>query len=131
MGRIPQVVDDQKRCSNCGEFKQFSAFFKNRSNTSGNGLSSWCKSCEKSRRRDKKAYDLGRRYGITEEQYLELTVNGCQVCGRKERLCVDHDHATGNVRGCLCSDCNSALGFLKDSQDLVNKLSSYMGGRLS
>jgi hypothetical protein len=57
-------------------------------------------------------------YGITGAQYDRLFVlqNGrCYICQRKSkrRLAVDHDHATGAVRGLLCPDpergCNHAI----------------------
>lgn len=60
---------------------------------------------------------LFKKYGITEEQYDELLQkqNGsCAVCRRsakefKVRLCVDHDHWTGQVRGLLCTYCNRRI----------------------
>ena len=34
----------------------------------------------------------------------------CGLCGFRDRLVEDHDHATGMVRGMLCRQCNSAEG---------------------
>ena len=48
-------------------------------------------------------------YGITREEYeelLEFQGHRCYVCrrnARSRRLSVDHNHATGEVRGLLCS----------------------------
>jgi hypothetical protein len=61
--------------------------------------------------------------------------NGCcQVCGISEekhgkRLAVDHCHSTGNVRGLLCSKCNTALGQLDDSLERIAELYSYLKER--
>jgi hypothetical protein len=62
---------------------------------------------------------LALRYGITVEQYDALFIaqsGRCGMCGsppRKYRLGVDHDHATGRVRGLLCNGCNVALGVVE------------------
>lgn len=39
---------------------------------------------------------------------------------------VDHCHATGKVRGLLCSPCNIALGLLKDDFFTVIRAASYL-----
>jgi hypothetical protein len=49
----------------------------------------------------------------------------CLICGRKpERLCVDHDHLTGVVRGLLCQSCSKALAFVKDSSSVLRSLAN-------
>ena len=76
---------------------------------------------------------LKSRYGMTVEDYDAMVVqqNGkCAVChtppehGR--RLCVDHCHATGKVRGLLCDPCNRGLGQLKDDPSLLRALLAYL-----
>lgn len=34
----------------------------------------------------------------------------CAICGKRRDLVCDHEHATGLVRGWLCSSCNTAEG---------------------
>ena len=62
---------------------------------------------------------LGRNYGLSREEHRRLLEgqNGvCAVCKLPSRraLCVDHCHATRQVRGLLCDKCNTALGLLGD-----------------
>jgi hypothetical protein len=73
------------------------------------------------------------RYGITEDRYEEMfnAQNGvCAICkginrsGR--RLSIDHDHKTGEVRGLLCSQCNSAIGLARESLDILRKAVIYL-----
>lgn len=59
------------------------------------------------------------RYGITREDYdlmLEGQGGTCAICGsppKANRLHVDHDHATGRVRGLLCTKCNTSLHYIE------------------
>lgn len=78
--------------------------------------------------------DLKRRYNVSLEAYKALLAeqNGvCAICGEPEkgrfsRLSVDHDHSTNKIRGLLCSACNSGLGRLKDSKELLIRALEYL-----
>lgn len=82
-------------------------------------------------------------HGITLDQFVALfeSQNGkCGVCDRglemsvsylagenRDRIaCLDHDHATGRVRGILCNSCNRAIGMLKEDIDILLRAASYL-----
>jgi hypothetical protein len=74
-----------------------------------------------------------RRYGITVDDYDRMLVaqNGvCAICRQPcltgKRLAVDHDHATGKVRGLLCSNCNQGLGHYCDEPVLLRAAADYV-----
>ena len=71
-----------------------------------------------------RAWHYRNKYGI--EDVEAFFSSGCVVCGSHERLCVDHDHATGKVRGCLCDNCNVALGRVQDNAVTLRKLADYL-----
>jgi Recombination endonuclease VII len=50
----------------------------------------------------------------------------CEICSRAGNICWDHDHTTGRFRGCLCQQCNTALGMVNDSPVLLQKLIEYL-----
>ena len=65
------------------------------------------------------------RYGITLHDFDSLfkkQSGQCPICKEelileargRERVCVDHNHKTGLVRGLLHDRCNVAIGLLKD-----------------
>lgn len=53
------------------------------------------------------------RYGLTLEEWVEILSRGCAICGSKENPRIDHDHDTGEVRGCLCHRCNIGVGYME------------------
>lgn len=72
---------------------------------------------------------LKRCYGITLEFFngLLLSQGGkCAICKNKAKLCVDHDHKTGRVRGLLCGHCNRAIGCLMDSPVSARNAAEYL-----
>jgi len=81
-------------------------------------------------------YNLNRKYLITPDEYEAILTRqdgGCAICRigvdratRKERLSVDHCHATGRVRGLLCDSCNRAIGLLGDDPDRVSAAAAYL-----
>lgn len=84
------------------------------------------------RRRTMRNCSLKRKYGITLEIYEKMYEEQkglCAVCkcvpdGRG--LVVDHDHATGKIRGLLCVNCNSMLGMSGDKTEVLRNAIDYL-----
>ncbi len=62
---------------------------------------------------------------------MSFTQGGvCGICGGRDRdrdLAIDHDHETGEIRGLLCSRCNTALGSFRDNPEIITAALSYLG----
>lgn len=80
-------------------------------------------------------HDLRRHFGITEAEYdaiLAKQGGACAICkGPQQRagakhFAVDHDHATGRVRGLLCSRCNVGVGQFLDSPQRLAAALAYL-----
>ena len=76
----------------------------------------------------KRDHQLERLYGITLAEYDEMFEKQkglCNICGKPsmngKRLCVDHNHETGEIRGLLCNWCNLRLGWYERNQQKVDK----------
>lgn len=119
-----------KSCSKCKEIKPLEDFHKNKKNE--DGLHYHCKVCRKE--------ESLKTYGLTLDTYDELLKQQkgvCAICSTDDprgqskagRFYVDHNHQTGEVRGLLCNDCNTALGLFKDSQLLLLKAEQYLDKR--
>jgi Autographiviridae endonuclease VII len=69
-------------------------------------------------------------YGISMADYeamFERQGGACAICKRTGvTLCVDHCHLTGEVRGLLCSQCNSAIGFCSDDPTVLLAAAAYL-----
>ena len=74
---------------------------------------------------------LRRRHGITLEEFeklKELQGNKCGICKIDfiKTPAIDHNHTTGNIRGLLCSNCNTGIGLLKDSVEMLVSAMNYL-----
>lgn len=135
---------DSKVCVMCGVEKPLEEFYKN--SRSRDGKQRECKTCNnvktaqwraKNPERNKQMqrdYKRSQKYGLTPDQYREMWQRAegrCEICRRpleqrKGGVAVDHCHASGQVRGLLCSTCNQGLGFFADSPDLLTKAAMYI-----
>lgn len=71
------------------------------------------------------------KYALTEAEYQALRTkqeDACAICGEVTKLCVDHCHDTGTVRGLLCGSCNLGIGMLRDDPERVRKALAYLEG---
>ena len=76
-----------------------------------------------------------REYGLSVAGYQNLLAqqNGARAICREpgRELCVDHDHQSGRVWALLCGNCNSAIGFLRESPLLARAAANYLGLQLA
>jgi hypothetical protein len=104
----------------------------------------WCKACSKEYaatyyrnnaeklKRGMYASSLRRLYGISPEQVeelLERQSHSCAICGAafgSQTPHIDHNHATGEVRGLLCHKCNTALGLFMDDPVNIRAALGYL-----
>lgn len=94
----------------------------------------WQRNAKKLRERS-----LRSAYGIGIDDYdrmLSEQREVCAICGNPEtamhrssivrRLCVDHCHKTGHVRGLLCAKCNRAIGLFADDPNILHRAIDYL-----
>lgn len=131
----PETANEQRTCHVCGKTGHASQFVKNRNK---------CLPCERKYRNERHAAGLGRsktqqrdwnlrhEYGITLEDYERMYAEQkgcCAICGAHHaRLCVDHDHKTGEVRKLLCLGCNFFVGYLEKRGGFLHEAVAYLDG---
>ena len=130
-----------KICATCGEEKPLSAFEKQKDRPNHRKNCKVCRYHQRDREKEKKRhreYMAERRkndpdavrinwerstYGVAKE---DLGIKHCMICGGTKRLCIDHDHGTGQVRGILCTACNFGLGAFKDNPIFLEAAIRYL-----
>lgn len=103
----------EKHCGGCSATRPVVQFSRS-SGATADGLQSRCKTCQLSGYRIR---TYGRDLGPDDV---------CEVCGGRQRLCIDHDHASGATRGVLCTPCNQALGFMRDDPERLEAAAGYL-----
>lgn len=134
------------------EIKPLASFHRDRRRKDGRSV--YCKPCGNAKSKKwqaenkSKVKEIWRRnakhyrrhlYGLSEKDMAELLSDqdyGCAICGFPEtveyadgtvkQLAVDHCHLTLNIRGLLCSRCNTGLGYFEDDQDRMLRAILYL-----
>ena len=139
------------QCTKCKDTKTEENFRKRTGTRTG--YQYWCKECENKankkrykpkprkkhipKTKEEIAYNakvrmLKYRYGLTMEQYNSMYTGKCEICenpydlGGYKGLCVDHDHNTGEVRGLLCTSCNTFLGKYENNPRIIDNMKAYL-----
>lgn len=138
MGHLPS-------CRTCGEERDESLFYLRKDT---GRLITECTPCRNSanlrryhtrketrdaHRSASRRHYLKKLYGLSIEQYEAMFLERegrCDCCGEPETqhrtLAVDHDHATGRIRGLLCQGCNTGIGKLGDTIEGLEKAIDYL-----
>lgn len=81
---------------------------------------------------------LRKNFDLSLDEYTALSATQgdcCAICGQPEtetrhgkvkELAVDHDHATGAVRGLLCKGCNTGIGLMLDDPTILRAAATYL-----
>lgn len=105
----------RKKCKPCRAAYERKRRSKNRAQINARQREVWA-----AEPRRWKHYRLKGKYGITIEQYdgmMAAQDGRCAICAvpfSDTQPYVDHNHATGEIRGLLCGNCNNGLGRFKD-----------------
>ena len=136
----------EKECSLCKEVKAIESF--NKDVTQQSGYYPRCKECAKigkkmylqeyriQHSKERRNYTLRAKFNISLQEadsLIERSLkNTCEMCGKhqkegkKKSLSVDHCHATNQVRGLLCHNCNLVLGHSLESVEILNSAVKYL-----
>ena len=136
-----------KTCArkSCKEEHPLSDYGKDKSRP--DGLTPYCSKCRKEKG-DKyyaeryangktRWYSYIRKYGLTQEGFEAIWAEQgecCAICkttepGGRGEFHVDHNHKTGDVRGILCTHCNTGLGKFGDSKERLIAALAYLESR--
>lgn len=117
-----------KQCARCNKNKELTEYYQVPQRYLG--VSHLCVPCTKQYSRERKIIS----YGISLVEYeslLKEQKGACAICKQNrvrpqdQRMSIDHDHKTGQVRGILCMQCNTFLGkyekFKKKAETYLKK----------
>lgn len=152
-GPPPKDQPDGKRCSVCKQELPLASFYRDLSRIDGHRGT--CRSCSstqhkqwaKENKEHLRQYGQGRirsrrsrssrvRYSlprVLRQELIAASGGSCTICGNQLKggvggASVDHDHASGKIRGVLCSTCNLGLGHFRDNIESLLGAISYLAG---
>lgn len=131
--RKAYTIPFEKKCPRCNTVKPLTNFSPSPSRL--DKRHSYCNACNALRMREhpnKNEFKIRRKnrlYGITPEIEVALLIKQggvCAICKAPPPLAVDHNHATGTIRGLLCGSCNRGIGLLHDNADVLLRAVRYL-----
>jgi hypothetical protein len=84
--------------------------------------------------------NLRQRYNLTVPERTKLLESQdfkCKLCSRQIAFdgtarqysaCIDHDHISGKIRGVLCGNCNTWLGYAENQKISPDDIKKYIQG---
>jgi len=141
------MAEETRKCKDCLEVKPHSEFPYNEMYK--DNIRPYCIECRRVRENEsyhkhkhKRPYNyvedkdrkLKKAFGISYQEYLEMLdaqQGCCAICGTddtgaRKAFAVDHCHETNKIRGLLCSNCNTGIGNLRDSIELLERAIEYL-----
>jgi hypothetical protein len=129
-----------KECTKCKVAQPAENF--SRDSKKVDGLKSACKECDRIYNSNRhynnpsfrKEAHLRYRFGLSLEDVHAMRKHQhekCAICLREfaklspQQIHIDHDHATGKIRGILCGKCNTGLGMFDDNPVSLYKAAEY------
>lgn len=133
------------KCRTCGQDLPSTAYYNRKRDHE-------CKACACSRAKQRyhscaktrtgikyrNRVSLIKSYGLTVVDFENMLIAQNSMCAgcnipldlfapdkQGNSACIDHDHATGLVRGLLCRCCNLAIGYAQDSPTNLRSLALY------
>jgi len=130
------LVTRMKWCNHCEKWLSFDEFSDCKSTASGK--EAYCRPCHSGYNEKFRAYNphyaRAYNYGLSAPDYEAMVKEQggcCALCGKRKKLCVDHNHITGKVRGLLCKPCNVMLGRFNDDPTMFQKVINYLNAEFA
>lgn len=119
--------DGTMRCLTCQKPTPLNEFYLHVTRAGRKHHDSHCNGCRKARM-------IARRLGITVADYKAILAafdGTCTICRLPvDKPNLDHCHTSGQVRGILCTRCNSGLGQFRDNPAILRAAADYLEGSL-
>ena len=112
-------------CKKCDTHKPVSEFVHR--DRASNGLKpiNSCKECDE---KPKKQLALLKKYTPKpdSDHVCPLCLRGADVLGYTSPFVLEHNHITGEFRGWVCHDCNTAMSRVRDDPDTLRRMAEYL-----
>ena len=115
--KIVGKEDDIQECKECHRSLPLTAFTTHTPRSDGAYyLQKICREC----------HTIVKKEHRDASKKAPLKPDNCDNCHENKKLEIDHTHGTTNVRGWLCTKCNSGIGSLGDDLEGVLRAVTYL-----